>query len=225
MTHHPTDTLADYALGLLEAAEVVVLEEHLVTCQQCHAEVMRMRATLSMLTEELEPVAPPAGSWDRVKTRIQPNRSLAFMPRWTIPALAMVLAVAASVFGLLWLQQKNLLGQEEQIQATLGTWLTRSDVRFVPLQEKSGRIVGRVLLSPDGQALIVMPKAAPEGLSYQAWGLFERSRTAPAVSLGVSDQVVFAIQNVKPYPWFWLSLEPQGGSRVPTKGVGWSKVD
>jgi anti-sigma-K factor RskA len=225
MMHHDPETLADYALGLLEKPEMVTLEEHLVGCQQCHAEVTRLRATLSMLAEELEPVAPPLGSFDRVKRRIQTKRNLRFAPRWILPFAAAILAVSTSIFGLLWSRNQAALREVNTTQATLSTWLARSDVRFIPLQNRIGQTLGRVLVSPDGHALIVMPKAAPKGLTYQAWGLFEHSRTAPAESLGVSNQAVFAVENVKPYPWFWLSLEPNGGSIVPTKGVGWSKVD
>jgi hypothetical protein len=35
---------------------------------------------------------------------------------------------------------------------------------------------------------------------------------------------VFEVR-MAPYPWFWLSLEPAGGSPVPTRGLGWSRLD
>lgn len=219
---HPIEPLVDYALGSLEPREVAQLEEHLGSCPECRAEVARLRATLSLLTEELEPVAPPPGSWDRVRSRIHPQPR-AFVPRWAFAAAA-ALIVATGAFGIAWWRGQSVARQAREDQAIVSQWLSWGDVRVLPLQERSGRTVGRVFLQPDGRALIVMPTAAPAGKSYQAWGLYQRSHTAPAVSLGVSDRAVFTVR-MRSYPWFWLSLEPSGGGKVPSKGIGWSKVD
>ncbi len=220
---HPAEPLVDYALGSMEAAEVAQLEVHLRSCPQCRAEVARLRATLSLLADELEPVAPPRGSWDRVRSKLHaPSRS--FVPRWALSAAAAVLITATGAFGLAWWRGQETLREIHQNQALVRTWMTNPDVRLVPLTQRSGRAMGHMLLLKDGRALVVMPEAAPAGQSYQAWGLYEHSRTAPAVSLGVSNRAVFEVQ-MRPYPWFWLSLEPSGGSKVPTQGIGWSKVD
>jgi anti-sigma-K factor RskA len=220
---HPVDPLADYALGSLEPWEVAQLEAHLVSCPECRAEVTRLKATLSLLAEELEPVAPPRGSWDRVRAHTHPpKRNL--VPRWAFPAAAAVLLVATGAFGIAWWRTQSALRDAHETQAQVSAWMTNPGVRLVPLTQRSGRVMGQVLLLKDGRALVVMPEAAPAGRSYQAWGLSEHSRTAPAASLGVYDRAVFEVQ-MHPYPWFWLSLEPTGGSKLPTQGVGWSKVD
>jgi anti-sigma-K factor RskA len=217
------EPLVDYALGSLEPQEVTQLEEHLVSCPECRAEVTRLKATLSLLAEELEPVAPPRGSWDRVRSRIH-ARQRTLMPRWALSAAAVVLLVATGLFGMAWWRSQSALRELHENQALISAWMTNADVRLVPLTQRSGRAMGHVLLLKDGRALVVMPEAAPAGQSYQAWGLYEHSRTAPAVSLGVSSRAVFEVR-MRPYPWFWLSLEPPGGSKVPTKGIGWSQVD
>ncbi len=220
---HPVEPLVDYALGSLEAAEVAQLEIHLRSCTECRAEVTRLKAALSLLAEELEPVAPPRGSWDRVRARVHaPKRT--FVPRWALPAAAAMLLVATGAFGLAWWRGQETLREIHQNQALVSTWMTNPDVRLVSLTQRSGRMMGHVLLLKGGRALIVMPEAAPAGQSYQAWGMYEHSRTAPATSLGVSSRAVFEVQ-MRSYPWFWLSLEPMGGSKVPTQGIGWSKVD
>ncbi len=219
---HPIEPLVDYALGLLEPQEVVQLEAHLSSCQDCRAEVVRLRATLLSLTEELEPVAPPSGSWDRVRSRIhQPRRSV--LPTWALPAVAAVLLMVTSALGVAWWRNQSALNAMLEGQALVKQWMTNPKVRLVPLTQKTGRVMGYVLLQPDGRGLVVMPEAAPKGQSYQAWGLFEHSRSASAASLGVSNGAIFEVE-LHPYPWFWLSLEPLGGSKVPTKGIGWSKV-
>jgi anti-sigma-K factor RskA len=220
---HPVEPLMDYALGSLEAGEATQLEAHLRSCPPCRAEVTRLKATLSLLAEELEPVAPPRGSWDRVRSKLHaPRRS--FVPRWALPAAAAVLLVATGTFGLAWWRDQQDLREIHDNQALVSAWMTNPDVRLVLLTQRSGRAMGHVLLLKDGRALVVMPEAAPTGQSYQAWGLYEHARTAPATSLGVSNRAVFEVQ-MRPYPWFWLSLEPSGGSKVPTQGIGWSKVD
>lgn len=220
---HPLEPLVDYALGSLEAQEVVQLEAHLATCAECRAEVNRLRSTLSLLAEELEPVAPPSGTWDRVQSRLRPQRRTLPL-RWVLPAAAGFLLTATAAFGTAWWRSQNALREARASQAIIHQWMSWGDVRFVPLATKNGSVKGRVLLRPDGRALIVMPEAAPAGQVYQAWGLYKRDRSAPAESLAISDRAVFEVQ-MRPYPWFWLSLEPSGGSRVPSKGIGWSQVD
>jgi Anti-sigma-K factor rskA/Putative zinc-finger len=220
---HPIDPLVDYALGSLEAAERVQLEAHLQGCAECRAEVARLRDALALLPEELEPVAVPQGSWERIEKQIRPAPR-AFLPRWTLPAAATLFLLVTGFLGNAWLRGQATLREASDNAALVNRWLSWQDVRFVPLTNKSGQTLGRVLVLKDGRALVVMPEAAPAGQSYQAWGLFERSRTAPAASLGVSNRAVFEVRT-EAYPWFWLSLEPSGGSKLPTKGVGWSRVN
>jgi Anti-sigma-K factor rskA len=184
---------------------------------------VRLRDALALLPEELEPIAVPKGSWERVRAQIRPAPR-AFLPRWTLPAAAALFLLVTGFLGNSWLRGQATLREASDNAALVNRWLSWSDVRFVPLTNKSGQTLGRVLVLKDGRALVVMPEPPPTGQSYQAWGLFKRSPTAPAASLGVSNRAVFEVR-MQTYPWFWLSLEPNGGSKLPTKGVGWSRVD
>jgi Anti-sigma-K factor rskA/Putative zinc-finger len=220
---HPIDPLVDYVLGSLDPTERVQLEAHLQSCAACRAEVVRLRDALALLPEELEPVAVPKGSWERIQKQVRPAPQ-AFFPAWTLPAAAALFLLVTGFLGNAWLRGQGALREASDNAALVNRWLSWSNVRFVALTNKSGQTLGRVLVLNDGRALVVMPEAAPLGQSYQAWGLFERSRSAPAASLGVSNRAVFEVR-MESYPWFWLSLEPSGGSKLPTKGLGWSRVD
>ena len=44
---HPKEKLPDYALGLLDPAEMAAVEAHLETCEACQEEVRRFDATLA----------------------------------------------------------------------------------------------------------------------------------------------------------------------------------
>jgi hypothetical protein len=220
---HPIEPLVDYVLGSLEGKQRVQLEAHLQGCAECRTEVAHLQETLALLPEELEPVAVPTGSWKRIEKQIRPAPR-AFLPQWTLPAAAALFVFVTGFLGNSWLRGQAGLREANDNAALVNRWLSWPDVRFVPVTNKSGQTLGRVLVLNDGRALVVMPDAAPTGQSYQAWGLFEHSRTAPAASLGVSSRAVFEVR-MQAYPWFWLSVEPSGGSKLPTKGVGWSRVD
>jgi anti-sigma-K factor RskA len=225
---HPMDAIIDHALGLLEPHEIVPLEEHLKTCKTCRADFHRLRGTFALLPEELQPVAPPLGSWERIQSRLRPAPSpvVKFAPRrlWSRFAAAAVLTLVLSSLGLALWRSQVVLQDTTQALAVVNRWLARADVRFAPLLERdTQRSIGRVLVLPDGRALIVMPQSPPAGRSYQVWGLNERLPSAVAELLGVSSQSVFEVRT-RAYSWFWVTLEPVRGSQSPTTSLGWSFV-
>lgn len=49
--NHPLDQLLAYALGELDAAEVLALEEHLEGCASCREELATLQANMVRLVE------------------------------------------------------------------------------------------------------------------------------------------------------------------------------
>ncbi|MGE5245667.1 MAG: hypothetical protein ACM3SQ_15700 [Betaproteobacteria bacterium] len=98
MTMHPNDaTLNDYVEGSLDAAGREDVERHLAAgCAECRAAIDDLRE-IRQVASTLQPIAPPAGVWERLEAAIGSDaaRTPARRYPWTWLAAAAVLAIAA----------------------------------------------------------------------------------------------------------------------------------
>jgi hypothetical protein len=101
---------AAHALGCLDPADAVLVEEHLrAGCAACESEIARHAVVIEALGASLDPVPPPAGAEQRLlvrlaapagrpAARLAPARPAASFARWALPiAAALVAAVAVWV--------------------------------------------------------------------------------------------------------------------------------
>ncbi len=65
------DELASYLLGALDPGEIADLEQHLSGCEDCRAELERLRPAALMLPETIERVEPPPGLRARVMEEVR----------------------------------------------------------------------------------------------------------------------------------------------------------
>ncbi len=106
MNRHPHAELAAYAAGDLPGGERAAVEEHVVGCRECQAQLADQRALLARLAAAVP--APPEVAWARYRAEVRARRAAAPRPfrraRWLTPvpiaaAAAVVAALIAVVFA------------------------------------------------------------------------------------------------------------------------------
>ncbi len=101
-------------------------------------------------------------------------------------------------------------------QRRLAGWLSRDDVTSTRLPEANdGSAPGSVLFLPDGRALVVMRDVPAEGRTFQVWG----ARGAELVPLTTFVERTVEVE-ASSYDSVVISVEPAGGSDVPTEVLG-----
>ena len=63
---HPEDQLGAYALDILDQAEAVQVESHLLACYRCRDTVARMQTSAAILGESVDHLEPPAALQSRI---------------------------------------------------------------------------------------------------------------------------------------------------------------
>ncbi len=188
--NHPEERLPDYAMDLLEGEERERVEAHLAECAACRAEVRALREAYYAL-----PLAEGA----------TPRRA-----RRRPLLLAAAAVAAALLLGLAWPVYREL-----QTERALWTLLAEPGTRVEALWGQNGRFLGRVVVGPKGEALLLLAEPPPPGRVYQAWG---HTAKGP-VSLGITRGRVLRIR-VRGFQAVGVSLEPPGGSPKPTHPMG-----
>jgi anti-sigma factor RsiW len=96
--------IADYSVDRLSEKVRRRIEDHLVACPDCAAELARQEKAMN-LVEQMQMVEPPAGLWNGVYNRItSPQRStqrqnwLFRCPRWALSLGLCMLVLASVVF-------------------------------------------------------------------------------------------------------------------------------
>ena len=63
---HPEDQLGAYALDILDQAEAVQVESHLLACYRCRDTVARMQTSAAMIGESVDHLESPAALQSRI---------------------------------------------------------------------------------------------------------------------------------------------------------------
>src|SRR5262245_52945585 len=72
---HPTEVLAAYALGSVEAAERASVEAHLAVCAACASRLRAYQGVAAALPMSLAPVPPPPEAWETISATVREQRS------------------------------------------------------------------------------------------------------------------------------------------------------
>jgi anti-sigma-K factor RskA len=183
-TAHPTALLLPwYATGTLSEYERLEVEQHLVTCESCRAELQALREVHGDLRAAFaDEGAPTSAAYRAVQTRIGKPREARsggrldgianalrtlMIPRWA-PAAAMVLIVA-QLGALVWLTQR-VPGTADVTTRGIEAPLTQLVVVFEPKATEEGmralllEVHARIVSgpSPDGVYLVEVPTTNPQ---------------------------------------------------------------
>jgi Anti-sigma-K factor rskA len=229
---HPNELLPDHVLRSLKPAQEVLVDTHLLSCAVCRAEVARLRDGLFSLADDLPDTPAPEGSWEKIQARrgvVSAQTSAAqtsaeqASPPPSIPSrrlpvwpLAAAIALIVAVGGYLRLSPAQpVVTAQDSVQS----W-QQQGARRLTLASKAGIPYGSMYLRPDGRALLVLKEKAAPGQVYQAWGRQASGpRAGVPTSLGLTGGTVLEV-SWRGYDSVGVSVEPTGGSPVPTHPLG-----
>jgi len=104
------ESLNDLVDGSLGAREALAVEEHLLGCTECRAEVEGLRRLLDSVASLPPAVEPPRDLWPAIGGRIANGRpgargvlgGIALAGRWPAAAAAVLLLAAVAITSVLW---------------------------------------------------------------------------------------------------------------------------
>ncbi len=216
---------AEYALGVLEAAQAAETERRLAADPAFAKAVDHWRRTFAELDDTADPVSPPHAMWDHIASRLttpapQAAKSAA-APRKTNPITSSIsvwwdslsfwrgAAFATSLAGLV-------------LIAGFAASLMRAPQApiyvAILLTENSNEPAALVNAFADGRAELVPLRdiAVPDGRTLQVWTLWDRA-VGPR-SIGLAQAIRTMNLNLNNLPatgqgqLFEITLEPKGGS-------------
>lgn len=193
MTEHHWfgENLVEFATEQLSAEDHRLVEEHLVHCDACRAEVASIRSDLRYLPMGAPPVPPRPGFNARVlRAATGQTRGRSTATRWVIAALAASTVIAAGLAS----QRARLAGTAQDAVAALQVELTATRATSVALADtlsivrKAGSMVYASLAMPGQHGGVVLfadasthrwqvvahgLPALPVGQRYQFWFVCE----------------------------------------------------
>lgn len=226
MSLHPTDDLAAYALGVLDASEREPVDRHLDDCATCRAEV-RAFAETAWTIAQTAALDTPTGLRDAIVGRAERDlRPLAGSRRSTVlgPLVAMLrrpipVAVPLALAFLLVVSLVGLAGARRDADGYATALAGVASARVVPLVGSDTALRGSVVLPASGAPayLILDLPAAPSGKTWAAWVL----NGEKPIAAGLSDHrtgviTLFLTAPLGTGDGVAVTLEPAGGSLAPT---------
>jgi anti-sigma-K factor RskA len=236
MSNHPeipadvAELISLHALGVLEPDQAELAEQHIAAsdaCRRAFEDALETSAALALCVADSE---PPGDLRDRIVAAARTERAQP-APRRAAPGIrerlgrlftpsggfALAGIAAAIVFALIAVTQHNSASSARDRQAALVSILASSDARVVPLEAADGSVSGRVIVAKDRAALISSLGAPPSGRTYQAWGLpAGGGKPVPLPTFSRTGAVVI-LDHVGRYAKVAITVEPSGGSQVPSQ--------
>jgi len=234
------ENIPAYALGALDADDIVALEAHLEKCAYCRTELTEYRAMSESLLTAIPPKQPSAKLRKQLKDQL-PSARKKSLPKFTwnfyriatgvtVIALLALNLVSLNQTRQIQTQQSELMNQMEDAQVALAM-LSYPGVERLSVDGVD--ITGSFLLDSDRNiaALIVwdMPQLSEEQ-TYQAWlidsqgGRISAGIFYPQTNQAYTTQVITADKGFSNYVGIGVTVEPAGGSAQPT-GERVLKVD
>lgn len=231
MNDHETiaELIPLYALGGVDIDEAARIRVHLSGCAICRRELAVYEAVADMLPLALPEVSPAATLKERLFARLEPlpvetavplpavswrqTIQMAFSRAFTRPVWK---PLALSLIVLLLVLNAWLWRQVEQGEAPGFLQHTLSGTAAAPEAR------GLLIISHDGYGTLVvtkLPDLAP-GQEYQLWLIKNGERTSGGVfsvyADGYQSVKIDAPAPLDSYTAFQVTIEPGGGSSVPT---------
>lgn len=218
--------IAPYVLGAVPPEEMAHVRAHLLSCDECLAEVDRLSPAADSLAASVEDIGLPPGFSERVMSRVRADRtSIASTPsparRWgRLPALTAVamLLVTAVMGAALYRSNRDLDVRDEAVGRLLsddGLRLQGTDARAAMIPTEEG-----ALLVAQGLG------ALPDDRVYQLWlmkGDCEPGSNGACDIRGAgtfttdADLTIIEVDgSLAGYSRAAVTVEPEGGSEQPT---------
>jgi len=225
--HKVRDLLPGYSLGILEEEEKNLVREHLARCSSCRAELASYREVTGRLAAAISPSDPSAGMEGRIlkgisaaqrdASRRTPRPSGA--PRrgpW--PALTAIAAMCVLALG-----AGNLLQWKGALRPPLHTVQPRLMTALLSGAGDTENAYGTIVLDPDdnkGVLAVTGLRGLDKRHQYQLWLVKGDEHRSGGVfspdAEGYGSLLLTVPLDFKDFRSFTVSVEPWGGSSVPT---------
>jgi anti-sigma-K factor RskA len=245
MTHEEAnDLLATYALDAVIGDEHEQIETHLLECPRCRADLDAYRDVAAAMGNSVEPL--PEGLWESISSHLPERSDDVRppMPRLVfsdgtlsepatgvrsrrsvlavVGAFAVAAAAVAAVLGIGLVRAENRADQEQVAlgQATPSALVTAFETpghKVVNLTD-SGRVKVAQFVMADGRGYLVSSKLRhlSADQTYQLWGVVN----GRSISLGLlgqaPEQSTFTLAGDMQPSQLGITIEPAGGSVVPS---------
>ncbi len=227
-----SEKIPAYALGALEADELVLLEKHLETCKTCQAELAAYHTVRDTLGMALPPRNPSAALRRRLQKQLSPRRE---RNRWSwvrpfsqvALGMAVLLLIGLNLVSLLQFQsiqrQQSQLARQLQTSQIALAMLTYPGIQSLPIN--AGSISGTFLLDKDRNVAVLIAwnlPQLPENQTYQAWfSDAQGQRISAAIfrsdpSLPFTTVSILLPNSLSNFSSLGVTVEPAGGSIAPT---------
>jgi anti-sigma-K factor RskA len=234
------ENIPAYSLGILEAEACVSLEAHLKTCESCRTELAALRRVCDNLLVALPPQPPLPRVRHRLQADLPSAQRLPHLRRnWSFSQLALgisiLLLAALNIFSIVQVQglehQQVQLGHEIQTGQLALAMLAYPGTQTLPV--KAENITGSLLIDKDRNVAVLIIWNLPRlhaNQTYQAWFIDpvgERTSAAiftPDPNLPFTSVSMIAPSNLSNFTGLGLTVEPAGGSQLPT-GPRLFKID
>jgi hypothetical protein len=241
-----TELAGLYVLDALEPAERALVDAHLATCTQAHAEFSEVGGVVPALATLAEPVAAPdslkdkvladyragagAGARQPASVLLAPVPIPALRPSrpswlgWAAAAAAVLLLAVTAGWAFTVQSHADAQAQRAQQLAQAINLMAQPDSK-VALLSGTGSSIGAAsvhgfaALSPSGSGYLVMVglSSAPAGQTIQAWTISNGSATsAGLMSVDADGYALITLPGAATADAIALTIEPAGGSDQPT---------
>ena len=230
------EDLALHAVHALDSTSSQALERAVGSSPALQAELTAMQSVLAKLGRSIPQTAPSATLEPQIFKRIAsldtllgktrsgiPGASLADAPRgpWTRPVFATVSLMAFALIAFLGLRSNQLEGQLNAVKAnSVQQTAILSNASSIQLASTASGAtpIGQAFLTKDGQIVIALQLPAPaSGKTYQAWYI-PKNESAPRPLQTFDSSLTTSVP--ADASAIAVSLEPIGGSKVPTTVLG-----
>jgi anti-sigma-K factor RskA len=227
MNNHPRELLSAFALGVLDAEEVRMIQAHLDDCIDCRNDADSWSAIIAMLPYAVEPRQPPAYVKRRLFALLNaseaPSEHATPLPqakpkRWNswLMTGALVMTLLCMGFGFSMFRMQSELNRRNRQMMFMST-----AVSYRP--ETKPPITDAMLYVQPGHtyALLIMREAnpLPPGRVYQLW-LAKANVRLPVMMLKDNDGEVMADfeapDPMNTYDAVMVTVEPETGSSEPS---------
>ena len=229
------ENIPAYAIGALDAEDVIALESHLTTCASCRTELAGYR----FLHESLLTAVPPKQPSDALRKRLQSRLPSAQKPAparpqrtWTFSfsrlavGASLILLLAMNLYSIL--QTRTMQQEQTRLSRQIRTGQTVMSMLSYPATQRlsiNDKVVGSVLVDKERDivALIVwnMPELT-DNQTYQIWLIDQQEdRVSAGVFNSETDQpyttkIIYPKQKLTDFTAVGVTVEPAGGSDQPT---------
>ena len=204
------DPAAEYVLGLLEGPARADAEERLRRDPAFRVEVEAWERRLAPLLDQVTPIEPPAGVWERIAVATQPGANVVAMaPRarpwnrvgpWRVTTAAAGIAAAAACLALL--------------QRPAPTPTPAGPVLAATLASSAGKPLFVATVDASHAAVAIVPVADVDGHGRfpELWLIHAGGKPRPIGMIEAGRPLKLALAAAAPADVFAVSLEPSGGS-------------